>query len=188
MEGVWVAVPTTTIQIGGSAHVRDAMKMTDFTSTALKRTFPIIYFGTLDAAPEPASDRSGHATQPVAASAAQMPLGPVNVQHVDPASGASGRTVAELVARRAELSGTSVRVRGTVVKVTPGVLGRTYLHVRDGSGDAADATNDVAVTTDTTPTVGDLVIVEGVLAINRDIGSGYLFPVIIENAQVAKTP
>jgi hypothetical protein len=74
------------------------------------------------------------------------------------------------------------------VKATPGVLGHTYLHLRDGSGDAAAGTHDVAATTDATPAVGDTVVLEGVVAVDRDIGAGYKFPVIVENATILVTP
>src|SRR5262245_14442611 len=46
--GTWVAVPSAKLVVGDRARVRDAMRMNDFTSTALKRTFPVIYFGMLD--------------------------------------------------------------------------------------------------------------------------------------------
>jgi hypothetical protein len=195
-EGTWVAVPTASVEVGARARVGEAMKMTGFTSTALKRTFPVIYFGTLESgspAHEAAPDLDPHAgvVDPSAAgamNAAHPPLGPVAVKPVDRAPGPSGKTVAELCAQRTALAGKTVRIHATVVKSTPGVLGHTYLHLRDGSGDAALGTHDVAVTTDATPAVGDVVLVEGVVAIDRDIGSGYKFPTLVENAKLLSTP
>jgi hypothetical protein len=32
--------------------------------------------------------------------------------------------------------------------------------------------------------VGDIVVIEGVVAIDRDIGSGYKFPTIVEDAKI----
>jgi hypothetical protein len=81
-----------------------------------------------------------------------------------------------------------VRIHATVVKSTPGVLGHTYLHLRDGSGDAAVGNHDVAATTDATPAVGDVVLIEGVVAIDRDIGAGYKFPILVENARILGAP
>jgi hypothetical protein len=202
-SGTWVAVPTTSMALGASGRVSDAMKMTDFTSTALKRTFSVIYFGTLDtdrpapgAAPPlgtPAWSQDPHLNprdldSAGAAGAPHAPLGPVAVKTVDRATGPSGRTVAELCAQRTELAGKTVRIHATVVKATPGVLGHTYLHLRDGSGDPAAGTHDVAATTDATPVVGDIVVVEGVVALDRDIGSGYKFPILVENATLVGAP
>jgi len=33
---------------------------------------------------------------------------------------------------------------------------------------------------------GDLVMVEGILSVNKDFGMGYVYPAIIEKAMVAK--
>ena len=61
----------------------------------------------------------------------------------------------------------------------------TYLHVRDGSGDPAAGTHDLVVTTEATPAVGDTILVEGVVAIDRDIGAGYTFATLVEDARIA---
>jgi hypothetical protein len=188
-DGTWAAVPTAGLEAGDHARVRDAMKMSGFTSTALKRTFPVIYFGTLEGGRrahgmtpvDPSRNPHANGAGPHAASAVAADVKPVGR-----AKGESGRTVAEVIAQRAQLVGKTVRIHATVVKSTPGVLGKTYLHLRDGSGDAASGTNDVAVTTDTTPAVGDTVLVEGVVAIDRDIGAGYKFPTIVEDARLTQ--
>ncbi len=191
--GQWVAVATAGLAVGEHARVHGGMKMTDFPSKSLKRTFPVIYFGTVvpSAGRGTASPHANGATPgaPAADTAAQMatahaPLGDVDVKAVERAQGPNGKTVAELIAQRTQLAGKTVRVHATVVKSTPGVLGHTYLHLRDGSGDGAAGTNDVAVTTTTTPAVGETILVEGVLALDRDIGAGYKFPNIVENATV----
>ena len=204
-EGTWVAVSTTPISVGERARVADALQMTDFTSTALKRTFPVIYFGTLEgggpakpraAGANPhasganphASGASPHASGADPHAGTASAVSPVEVKKVARAEGANGKTVAEVIARRLDLAGKSVRIRATVVKATPGVLGHTYLHLRDGSGEAAAGTHDVTVTTAATPAVGDVVVVEGVVAIDRDIGAGYKFPTIIEGATIVTTP
>jgi hypothetical protein len=191
--GTWIAVPTASLEVGARARIRDGMKMTGFTSTALKRTFPVIYFGTLveSGRPETAVDPHAGAVDPSASgamSAAHAPLGPVAVKPVDRAAGPNGKTVAEVVAQRSALAGKTVRIHATVVKATPGVLGRTYLHLRDGSGDAAAGNHDVAATTEATPAVGDVVLIEGVVAIDRDIGAGYKFPTIVEDARILSAP
>jgi hypothetical protein len=106
------------------------------------------------------------------------------VQPVERAPGANGKTVAEIIGQRTALSGKTIRVRATVVKATPGVLGRTYLHVRDGSGDPAAGTNDLVATTEATPSVGQTILLEGVVATDRDVGAGYRFPTIVEDCKV----
>ena len=103
---------------------------------------------------------------------------------VDKAAGANAKTVAELWAQRTALKGKEVVVKAKVVKVTSGVMGRNWLHVRDGSGSKATKDNDLTVTTEATAKVGDVVTVSGAVSIDKDFGAGYAYPVIIENAKL----
>jgi hypothetical protein len=94
-----------------------------------------------------------------------------------------GKTVAEVFAEKDQLAGQPVVVRGKVVKSNPGIMGKNWLHVRDGSG--AEGTNDLTVsTTGAAPAVGDTVLVKGPVSLNKDLGMGYVYDVIVEDAEV----
>lgn len=94
-----------------------------------------------------------------------------------------GKTIAEVFAEKDQLSGQTVVFRGKVVKVNAGIMGKNWLHVRDGSGD--EGTNNLTVTTDdVVPNVGDTVLVTGPVAINKDFGMGYKYDILIEDAEV----
>lgn len=94
-----------------------------------------------------------------------------------------GQTVAEVFADRDQLEGETVVVRGRVVKVNANIMGKNWLHVRDGSGE--EGSNDLTVTTTgALPAVGDTVVVTGPLGLNKDFGMGYRYPVIVEDAEV----
>jgi len=77
-------------------------------------------------------------------------------------------------------------VRGKVVKYTPDVLGKNWIHLRDGSGSAADNTHDVLVTTKNQTKIGDVVVAKGVVHTDKDLGSGYSYKVLIEDATLLK--
>lgn len=94
-----------------------------------------------------------------------------------------GHTVAELYAGKDSLAGTHVTVRGKVVKTNAGIMGKNWVHVRDGSG--ADGANDLTVTIGgAVPSVGDTVVVSGQLSVDKDYGMGYQYGVIIEDADM----
>jgi hypothetical protein len=61
-------------------------------------------------------------------------------------------------------------------------MGKNWVHLRDGSGDAAKETNDILVTTQAQAKVGDVVTVSGVVRTNKDFGAGYTYKVLIEDA------
>ena len=102
------------------------------------------------------------------------------------ATGADAHTVAEVVTGRAALKNKMVTVRGQVVKFTPGVMGKNWVHLRDGSGSAADSTNDVLVTTKDETKLGDVVVVKGIVHTDVDLGSGYAYKVLVEEATLRK--
>jgi hypothetical protein len=95
----------------------------------------------------------------------------------------NGQTVGELYADKAKYAGKPVTVRGKVVKTNENIMGRSWVHVRDGSGE--EGKNDLTVTTkDPVPDVGDMVVVSGTLATDKDLGAGYSYEVIIEDAKI----
>ena len=137
---------------------------------------------------EPAADA---AKAPEAAPAAAQPAQPhpmpsleksaVDLTGIAKAEG--GKTIEEIFNEKAALAGTKVPVRGKVVKVNPGIMGKNWLHVRDGSG--ADGTNDLTVTTMAElPKIGDTVLVTGTVALDQDFGMGYQYAVILQDAEI----
>ncbi len=189
---VWAAVNRTTLKTGSEVTIGNAMWMDRFESKTLKRTFERILFGSLVAPGGVTALPPGHPATTEAA-AVQAPhagvvsgAADVGDVKVEKAPGKDGRTVAEIYASKATLKGTEVVVRGRVVKWNADIMGRNWMHLRDGSGSPEKRDNDITVTTTETVTKGDIVLVRGKLALDRDFGAGYAYPVILENAKVVK--
>lgn len=87
---------------------------------------------------------------------------------------------------KAALKGKTVLVNAQVVKVTEGVMGKNWVHLQDGSGKAADGTHDVIATTKDSVAVGAVLKAKGTVRTDVNIGSGYSYPVLIEDASFAK--
>ena len=198
----WAAIPTTGVDVGQQVAIADASEMRDFSSPTLGRSFPSIWFGVL-ATPGRGSVASPHAEgmSPHGASksvAGAVPSGGLPAHHAAPlqggddvavgkvskAAGPIGRSVAEIYGQKSELQGKRVRVRGVVVKSMSGILGQSFVHLRDGSGDAAAGSHDLTVTTQAEPKVGDTILLEGTVATDKDFGSGYTYPVLLEGASL----
>lgn len=94
----------------------------------------------------------------------------------------SPATIASINQNKASLGGKTVKTAGTVVKVNNGIMGRNFLHIQDGSGDASN--NDLAFASKQTAKVGDKISISGIAVLNRDFGSGYLYPILIEEATI----
>jgi hypothetical protein len=167
---VWVAGPETPLTVGAKLTHLSGTLMTGFQSPTLNRTFDQIYFvGTFVA---PGSAAPGGATADKAAAPPEK---------IEPAPG--GKTVAEVIGGKDALAGKPVVVRGKVVKVNNGIMGHNWLHVQDGTG--GPGANDLTVTTNGTAAKGDVVVVRGTVATNKDFGAGYSYAVLIEEATIA---
>lgn len=178
----WAAVPTTTLKTGERVTLADPMVMENFESKSLKRKFDRIVFATVagnEAAT--AAANAAHAAPPKAAAPAPAPVG-----KVAKASEADAKTVAEVSTSKAALKDRSVTVRGQVVKVNSGILGKNWLHLQDGTGKAADGSDDLIVTTTDAAAVGDVVTISGTVRTDVNVGSGYAYAVLVENAKVRK--
>lgn len=196
-KDVWIAASQMVIKTGDRLTVPLEMPMTNFHSPSLNRDFPLVYFvsqvagegQSLGAAPGAAapplmsSRDSGMASQAGASPHTGAPQsGPATVKPNAPPAG--GLSVADTWAKRASLAGKPITVRGTVVKVNNAIMGVNWFHLQDGSGKAADGTNDLTVTTDAIVKVGDVITVTGTVAVKKDFGAGYAYEVIVEKATV----
>ena len=81
------------------------------------------------------------------------------------AADAPVKTVAVIYKDKAALAGKPVSAQGKVVKVNNGIMGRNFVHVQDGTGDAKASTNNLVVTSKQTAAVGDKVSISGAFAI-----------------------
>lgn len=183
----WAAVMKSPVSKGSVVTIENAIIMKDFESKSLKKTFPSIIFGNLSAATGAASGPS-QGTHVMGATTPLMPkkLPKINDAaadtHVKKATGSNAKTVVEVAANGEKLKDKTVVVRGKVVKYNPEIMGKNWLHLRDGSGSAADETDDILVTTTGKAKVGDVVTVKGVVHTDKDFGAGYAYKVLIEEA------
>ncbi|HVR38260.1 MAG TPA: nucleotide-binding protein [Thermoanaerobaculia bacterium] len=184
----WAAVRETKVKKGATVAIDPQMTMEKFTSPTLNRTFDKIVFGTIAGAPAPvaaAAPAPAPAMAPAMGTPAQhMQSAATGDVHVDPATG--GKTVAEVWKSKSALADKDVIVRGKVVKFLPGIMGKNWIHLRDGSGSREAADDDLTVTTTETVAVGDIITVAGTIHVDKDFGAGYRYPVILENAAVKK--
>jgi len=189
-EKVWAAAPEFQVKVGDPVAIPEGMPMTNYHSKTLNRDFEMVYFvdgimvggqvaapsAAPTAAPGEAKMPEGH--PPLTVQSAQK--NGVDVSGIKKAEG--GQTVADVFAGKANLAGKDVKVRGKVVKFSPGIMGKNWIHLQDGTG--KEGTNDLTVTTSETVKVGDTVVVAGKVSTDKDFGYGYKYDVILEDAKL----
>jgi hypothetical protein len=182
---VWAVAPETAIKPGDTVTVYGIMPMPNYKSKTLNRTFDLVYFAgsMLRKGEKPlAAAAVGSAIPSPHAANAGAPVAMAKMDFSQIKKPVMGKTIAEIYAEKDNLAGKKVVCAAKVVKSFYGIMGKNWLHLQDGTG--ADGTNDLTVTTDATIAVGKTVLVEGILEKDRDIGAGYKYSVIIENANV----
>jgi len=201
---LWAAVPETQIKIGEQITLQDTVVMNNFSSKTLNRTFESIIFaarlvrGSGNGAvttPADAGSSSADAVQ-----SAGNPHGMTSSSSggsaravvtftgakVEKSTAPNGYTVGELFDKAAELNNQKVTVKGMVVKISPNIMGKNWIHIQDGTGDPSKNTHDLVVTSQALAEKGSIVSLEGVLAADKDFGFGYRYDVLIEDAVVVE--
>ncbi len=183
-EKVWAAAPEFVVEAGETVTISSPMAMRDHYSKTLDRSFELVYFvGGVEVEGEerkPVDPQSGSPSWMKGRSTTAAGPAEVDLSGIEKAAG--GKTVEEVYAGRADLAGQEIVVRGRVVKFTARIMGKNWLHVRDGTG--APGSDDLTVTTDATVETGSMVLVRGKVSVDKDFGAGYKYEFIVEDAQI----
>ena len=210
-DKIWAAIGETKIEVGQKIELTNGPVMKEFHSRSLDRTFPEIVFsagikgadngghsmmGKGQTKEQSGSDEqnfmaalgtdTGNTTMDPAMATGGSSKAVVNAVDikVDKAAGANGYTVEEIHTKAKELNGKKVLIQAKVVKVSPQIMGKNWLHLQDGSGNPMKNTHDLVITTDATPDLDSVITIEGVVAADKDFGAGYFYEVIVEEGVV----
>jgi hypothetical protein len=174
-EEYWCAINKSEIEVGKTYFWHKGGEMDNFHSKELNRDFDRIFFL------ETLSDK------PIVLESAVMGNTSTGRQKVPEKQGIilekaqGGITIAELYANRKSYAGKSVMIRGEVVKFSPQIMNRNWMHVQDGTKDGEDY--DLVVTTQDSIPAGETRIFEGVISLDVDFGHGYKYDVIMQDAK-----
>lgn len=169
----WAAGPPTPVEIGQVVRIVESFPMKDFTSDTLDRTFETIYFcSSIEAADVSGDSAQSHMSADASASSGDIV-----------AKAAGGQTIAEAITGKDKFIGKEILIRARVAKFSADIMGKNWMHLRDGSG--SEGTNDLTVTTSASAAVGDVVLMKGILTADKDFGYGYKYDLIVEDAEVS---
>ena len=187
----WLAVNKQDYKVGADLFVNytTAVTMENFHSKELNRDFPsILFISQVSDQQQSATEKAtGMGGSMGGAMGAQMPTGkkvaPIQANvKVEPIAG--GITIGELFANKAKYAGKKVKIKGSVVKVNDEIMGKNWVHLQDGTKSGENF--DLTFTTKATVIVNDVVTFEGIVAIDKDFTAGYVYPLIVEDAELVK--
>lgn len=195
---VWLATTPLQVSVGDPVEYTGGDVMEKFESKAMKKTFDEIRFVTRIRVVKDGSAPDNQATASIAAYPTGGPKGGLTEGAKDapkkspvvavPQKGEvkkaeKGKTVEEIFAGREQLKDRPVTLRGKVIKASRNILKKNWITLSDGTGTAPDD-RIVAVTTDYVAS-GVTATVKGVVRTNVNLGGGYKYMVLIDEAEFA---
>lgn len=181
-QSLWLAAKPLPVEVGDRIEYAGGDEMKDFASSTLKRTFPSIRFVSrihvVSDAQMPQDDVH-RAAQAAGGGGAAVSVTAPRAGEIAPAPG--GKTVAQIYGAKDALAGQPMVLRAKVVKFSANILGKNWVTLADGTGQAPN--DRIVATTLESPALGTVVTVNGVVRTQVDLGSGYKYAAVIEQAQ-----
>jgi len=190
---VWLAASPMEVAVGDTVEYSGGDIFQKFESKAMKKTFDEIRLVTrihvvkdppAKGKPLPAAKTEGGAPPGGGKGAAQAP--PAKTASAtfpgkgEIAKAKNGKTVAELFSGRESLKDSQVAVRGKVIKVSRNILMKNWVTLADGTGAAPD--DRIVVVTTENAALGETVTAKGVLKVDVNLGAGYKYKAMIDEA------
>jgi hypothetical protein len=172
----WVVVTSTDIAVGESITYQGGNVMENFYSKDLDRTFEkVLFLDGLEGSQASATDTMLGTSQG----------SDVKTDRLETSIEAEAGTVsiAELYADPAAYKGKTIKVKGEVAKFNANIMERNWVHLQDGTD--FEGKYDLTITSQESFQVGQVVTLEGIVALNRDFGYGYNYAVLLEKATAA---
>ncbi|WP_289054001.1 hypothetical protein [Carboxylicivirga marina] len=173
-EEKWFAISKADIKVGETYHYADEMRMDNFTSKELDRTFETIYF--LNALYGKTTHAHTHSGAKKVVSNEAISIDATEGQIM----------LNDLFENREKYRGKKVLVKGKVVKVNNHIMNKNWIHIQDGTKMKDGANYDITITTSELIELNSVVMLEGVVAIDKDFGAGYKYDLLIEEAVISK--
>lgn len=177
-QDYWIAINKADVKEGETYYWSVGSEMKEFTSKELKRTFRSIFFV------QDFTDQPITVTSQMPAPVMSGQQGPVEHQGISVPRAEGGITIGELYSKRSSYAGKIIKIRGEVVKFSGGIMKKNWVHIQDGT--RGNNKFDLTITTHDSVKVGEVVLFEGVVTLDKDFGAGYFYDLIIENAVLKK--
>ena len=168
----WVAVTGVAIEKGTEVRLTEEMRAEKFESKSLNRTFDSIIFA------------SNLQTRTKVSESGNLAL-ITEIVKESPYKQKDTLSVKEAIEKRVSLKDKTIAVRGKVVKASANILERNFIHIQDGTSDGAEV-GRIVFTSKELPKVGDIVTARGVVNVDKNFGSGYVYKIIVEDATFTK--
>jgi hypothetical protein len=177
-ESYWIAVAGKGFENGETIYFKSFVEMNDFKSKELDRTFESILFVDQFSCERDGLDKAAPSGAETANPRKNRMDALIDSIKIAPAPG--GISIAELYGNAEKYKDKEVVVRGQIVKINRDIMDRNWVHIMDGT--RVDR-SDLTFTTTEDFQMGDTITIRGKVALDKDFGAGYVYPLIVEEAE-----
>lgn len=175
----WIAIRKQKVNIGETYYYKGGLLKTNFKSNEHNKTFDKIYLVT-SLVQSNHGDKAGQKmmtkTEPEKSNKpAQTNTYITGTEHIHKAE--ESISISELVKNQKKYKDKIVQITGKCVKINPNIMGRNWIHLKDGSMD----NYDLVITSDHFVKEGSVVTINAKVILNKDFGAGYSYKLILEN-------
>ena len=174
----WLAVPKTTANKDDILYYDGGMLMENFHSKELNRDFDKVLF--LEGVRKTLKNEDAVATNVQGTKTTQSRIPEIVKKDIKVTPISDGITIAELYENKTEYAGKTVKITGKVTKFNQAIMDKNWVHIQDGSDFSGNF--DLTVTTKAFVKIGDNVVFEGKIALDKDFGYGYSYKILMEDA------
>ncbi len=177
-ESYWIAVAGKGFEKGETIYFKSFVEMNDFKSKELDRTFESILFVDQFSREPDGLDKAVPSGAETANPRKNRMDALIDSIKIAPAPG--GISIAELYGNAEKYKDKEVVVSGQIVKINRDIMDRNWVHIMDGT--RVDR-SDLTFTTTEDFQMGDTITIRGKVALDKDFGAGYVYPLIVEEAE-----
>lgn len=184
---VWLATMPIKVSAGDKVEYIGGLLMKDFHSNAMNKTFDSILLITRIRV---LNENSPTEQQDIPDDEYHKNIIPEKKNAVSiPKRGEivkveNGKTIEEIFLERGELRDKEITLRAKVIKVSSNILDKNWITLHDGTGIPPDD-KLIAITSENV-NVDDILTVKGIVKTDVNIGAGYSYKVLLEDAKFTK--
>jgi len=177
-ETFWIATRNQSVTVGATYFYKGGLLKTNFESKEYDRIFDKVY---LVSNIVPANHGDENAQEMRNTPPSSKPVTSPKEKNANRNIVHDGSIrIGDLVANASKYAGKTVQITGECVKINYNIMGRNWIHLKDGSRDDFD----MVITSDVQIPEGHVVTMQGTVSLDKDFGAGYRYEIILEKGQV----
>jgi len=176
----WAAITAMPVDTGKTYYYKESILMRDFHSKQLQKTFDSILFI------ESFFDHEHMGMDVTKKSSPRDHTATVEEENLTIGHSGDELPLSDLFSDKEKYQGKQVTVKGKVVKISSNIMDRNWIHIQDGSNYNGEFDLTITLFGTVDFALNDIVAFKGNITLNKDFGAGYVYNIIMEDAEVVK--